>query len=232
MKRIKFTFIAVAIVAAGLASCELTKLDNYEAPDAELSGRFIDWETGELVQQDIIRGTEVELKEHGYDPVAIQRLNAKPDGTYQDKMLFAGTYTIEPVRGNFLPVEPDSILIEGETVHDFVVTPYLRILDANIVKEGSKIIATFRIQQNVSNNITRIGLYGHPNPIAGQPIRTVATERPINAVVGPNKVFTLEIDIAANDALEEGNQYFFRVGALIDVPQAKFNYAPAVRLAI
>ena len=229
MERIKFTFIAVVIVAAGLVSCEL---DNYEAPSAELSGSFIDAETGELVQQDIIRGTEVQLTEHGYDPVSHQYLNAKPGGTYQDKLLFANTYTIEPVRGNFLPVEPDSIVIEGKTVHDFVVTPYLRIIDANIVKEGSKIIATFRVQQNVSEDITRVGLYGHPNPIAGQPINTMATETPINAGVDPSQTFTLEIDLAGNTEVEEGDKYFFRVGAHANIPEAKFNYAPGVWIDI
>ena len=47
-----------------LHSCEL---DNYDGPDATLSGRIIDKETGELVEQDIIRGTQIEFIEHGYD---------------------------------------------------------------------------------------------------------------------------------------------------------------------
>jgi hypothetical protein len=230
MEKIKLNLIAIILATAGIfASCEL---DNYEAPTAELSGSFIDYETQELVQQDIIRGTVIRITEHGYDPVANQYLNAKPDGTYMDKFIFANTYSVQPERGNFVSVEEQEIVIEGKTKLDFIVTPYIRINDVSIVKSGSKIIATFKLQQNVDNNIKTIGLYGHPNPIAGQPIRTVASEMAINAVVDPNQTFTLEIDIAANNALEEGNQYFFRVGALIDVPEAKFNYAPAVRLSI
>lgn len=231
MEKIKLNLIAVIIATAGMfASCEL---DNYEAPTAELSGSFIDAETEELVQQDIIRGTEIRLTEHGYDPVANQYLNAKPDGTYMDKLLFANTYTVQPERGNFVPVEEQEIVIEGQTTLDFIVTPYIRVNDVSIVKSGSKIIATFKLQQNVSNKVRTIGLYGHPNSIAGQPIRTVATEMAINAVVDPNQVFTLQIDLPSNSSrLEAGNQYFFRVGALIDMGEAKFNYAPAVRLSI
>lgn len=230
MKKIKLSLIAMVIATAGiLASCEL---DNYEAPNAELSGSFIDEETQELVQQDIIRGTEIRLTEHGYDPVANQFLNAKPDGTYVDKLIFANTYTVQPERGNFLPVEEQEIVIEGKTKLDFLVTPYIRINDVSIDKNGSKIVATFKLQQNVENNISTIGLYGHPDPIAGQPIRTVAAEMAINAVVNPDQTFTLEIDIDANTSLEEGDQYFFRVGAVIDIPESKFNYAPAVRLSI
>jgi hypothetical protein len=231
MKKIKLNLIAMILVTIGiLASCEL---DSYQSPNAELSGSFIDEQTQELVQQDIIRGTDIRLTEHGYDPVANQYLNAKPDGTYMDKMLFSNRYTVQPERGNFVPVEAQEIMIEGKTTLDFIVTPYIRVNDVSIVKSGSKIIATFKLEQNVDNNISRIGLYGHPNPIAGQPIRTVATEMSVNAVVDPNDTFTLEIDIPANSAnLETGHQYFFRVGALIDVPEAKFNYAPTVRLGI
>ncbi len=231
MKRMKFNLMAVILATAGLLmSCEL---DNYEGPDAELSGSFIDEKTQELVQQDIIRGTDIRLTEHGYDPVANQYLNAKPDGTYMDKMLFSNMYTVQPERGNFIPIAAQDVRIEGKTTLDFIVTPYIRVNDATIVKEGSKIIATFKLEQTVENNVSRIGLYGHPNPIAGQPIRTVATEMAVNAVVDPSQVFTLEIDIPANSAnLKAGEQYFFRVGALIDVPEAKFNYAPAVRLGI
>lgn len=231
MKRqIRFKLTTMIIAVAGIfASCEL---DNYEAPTAELSGSFIDEETQELVQQDIIRGTEIRLTEHGYDPVQDQYLNAKPDGTYMDRLLFANTYTVRPERGNFLPVEEQEIVIEGETKLDFVVTPYLRINDATIEKNGSKIIASFKLEQNVDNNVRTIGLYGHPNPIAGQPIRTVATELAIDSLVDPNETFTLEIDIDANTSLEEGEEYFFRVGALIDVPEAKFNYASPVRVNI
>lgn len=231
MKKIKFSLMAMIIATAGmLASCEL---DNYEGPTAELSGSIIDEETQELVQQDIIRGTVISITEHGYDPVSPQYIRTKPDGTYMDKLLFANMYTVQPERGNFLPVEPQDIMIEGKTTLDFMVVPYIRVKDATIVKSGSKIIATFKLQQNVDNNVSRIGLYAHPNPIVGEPIRTVATEMAINAVVDPNQVFTLEIDLAANSSsLVAGNQYFFRVGALIDVGEAKFNYAPAVRLGI
>ena len=232
MKKIKLSLIATIIVATAgmLASCEL---DNYDAPNAELSGSIIDEETQELVQQDIIRGTEIKITEHGYDPVTPQYIRTKPDGTYMDKLLFANTYTIQPERGNFVPVEAQEIMIEGKTVRDFIVTPYIRVKEASIVRNGSKVIATFKLQQNVDNPVSKIGLYAHPNPIVGEPIRTVATEMPVNAAVDPNQVFTLEIDLAANSStLKAGSQYFFRVGALIDVGEAKFNYAPAVRLSI
>ena len=51
MKKIFVKTLFIAMSALILHSCEL---DNYDGPDATLSGRIIDKETGELVEQDII----------------------------------------------------------------------------------------------------------------------------------------------------------------------------------
>lgn len=208
------------------SACELNELDNYDPPTAGLNGSFIDEETGELVEQDIIRGSVIELVEHGYDPVSPQYLIVKNDGTYENSRLFANTYTVQPVRTNFKVVDPVDVVISGQTKLDFLVTPYIRIKDVEITKSGDKIIANFRLEQTSVSNILRIGLYAHPDPHVGEPMQIAKIEQNINAVVDPNQVHTLELDINDPD-LKDSNLYFFRVGALIDVPEAKFNYAPA-----
>ena len=227
MKKIRF-IILLSVFA--LSACEL---DNYDRPAAGLSGKFIDSETNELVQQDIIRGTVVELREHGYDQVAPQNLVVKNDGTYQNSLLFANTYTVEPKRGNFISVAPQEITLNGQTVLDFKVIPYIRIREATITKSGTKVIASFKLEQNLINNVKKIGLYAHNNPSVGEPMRQAAAEQELNAVSDPNQTYTIELDLPANiNALKPGNQYYFRIGALIDAPEAKFNYVQAVRLTI
>lgn len=224
------TLIILCIATLAFTACEK---DNYDAPTAGLSGNFIDAETNELVQQDIIRGTTIELIEHGYDPVTPQYLIVKNDGTYDNSLLFANTYTVKPVRGNFIAVEAQEVKISGQTKLDFRVTPYIRLKDVQIVKNGGKVVATFRLQQNVGNNVQKIGLYAHSDARVGEPMRLVAAEQAINAVADPGHVYTLEIDLAANSSvLKPGNKYYFRAGALIDVGEAKLNYHPAVRLDI
>ena len=218
---------------SGMLALSACKLDNLEKPAAGLSGRFIDAQTDELVQQDIIRGTQIELKEHGYDPVSSQFLVVKTDGTYENSMLFANTYTIQPVRGNFINVEPQEFKIGPGSTLDFKVVPYIRIREANIVKTGNKVIATFKIQQNIISNVKKIGLYAHVDSRVGEPMRQAAAERELNAVTDANQVYTLEIDLPSNSSvLKPGNQYYFRIGALIDAAEAKLNYAPAVRISI
>jgi hypothetical protein len=225
-----FKILVMFISALGLfSSCEL---DNYEEPDAGLSGRLIDEETNELVQQDIIRGSVVEIIEHGYNPASPQNLIIKNDGTYDNNRLFANKYTVQPKRGNFKPVEAQDIEIKGQTTLDFKVTPYIRIKDLSIVKNGKNVVATFKIQQTNVNKVKKVGLYGHPDPHVGEPMQIARTEQNIEAVTNPNTVYTLSLDTTADPDLIAGKEYFFRVGALTDVGEAKFNYAPAIKIAL
>lgn len=222
--------LIICIAALAFTACEK---DNYGGPNAGLSGRFIDAETKTLVEQDIIRGTTIEIAEHGYDPVEKQVLIVKTDGTYVNSLLFANTYTVQPVRGNFIDVAPQDVKISGSTTLDFTVVPYIRIREAGIVKNGTKVVATFKLQQTVTNNVKKIGLYAHQDSRVGEPMRFVAAEADVNAVTDPNQTYTLSIDLPSNSSqLKPGKAYYFRVGAVIDKGDAKFNYAPAVKLDI
>lgn len=229
MNKVKYIFF-IATLVLGMTSC---KKDNYDGPTAGLSGRFVDAKTQELIDQDIILGTTIEIIEHGYASRTPQALIVKTDGTYSNTMLFANTYTVTPVRGNFIPIDSQVVNIQGQVTLDFAVTPYIRLHEVNIVKSGTKVVATFKLEQNVINNVKKIGLYAHSDSRVGEPMRLVAAETNLNAPSDPSHVYTLEIDLAANTTtLKPGNKYYFRVGALIDAGEAKPNYRPAVRLDI
>ena len=60
-------------------------------------------------------------------------------------------------------------------------------------------------------------------------MRTISTGKNVNKVVDPTTVFTLKLRIKK---LEKGQQYFFRMGAIIDVPEAKYNWSDADRLGV
>jgi hypothetical protein len=221
------------IVYMAVLACAACEKDNYGGPDAGLSGSFIDAETKALVEQDIIRGTTIEIAEHGYDPVEKQILIVKNDGTYANTLLFANTYTVQPVRGNFADIAPQDVQIAGNTKLDFTVVPYIRIKEPNIVKNGTKVTATFKLQQTVTTNVRKIGLYAHQDSRVGEPMRFVAAEADVNAVTDPGHVYTLSIDLPSNTSqLKPGKAYYFRIGAVIDKGDAKFNYAPVVKLDI
>jgi hypothetical protein len=227
----KKNLLAVIAAAMALTACEI---DNYSGPNAGISGRFIDAETGEMVAQDIIRGTQIDMLEHGYNATTPQyHLRVKTDGSYANTMMFANTYTVQPVRGNFVAVEPQDIDVNGITELDFNVLPYIRVRDATIARSGDRIVASFRLEQTIPTNVRKAGLYVHYDASVGEPFRLVAAEIDINGVVDPNQVHSVEIDVPANSSLlVSGQEYFCRVGAIIDVGDAKANYSPTIRIPL
>ena len=229
-------YIMLVAVLALFASCEL---DNYDGPNAELYGTFIDQETNEPLAQDIVNGTVIEIIEHGWvvDQTNVtQTLVVKGDGTYWNSQIFAGKYLVRAVRGNFHEIPPiDTVDIIGNTELNFMVTPYLRIKESSVVREGTTVTATFKIEQTSAQNVARIGLYVHPNPNVGEPMTlTSRVEQTLDRLVEADEIFTLTIDLAANSStLLPGEQYYFRIGAVSSATaSAKFNYAPAVRITI
>lgn len=231
----KIKYILSCALLAVFTSCEV---DNYEQPSAELYGTFTDAGTNEPLAQDLVNGTVIELIEHGWvkgQTNVTQTLVVKGDGSYKNSLIFPGKYLVRAVRGNFQDIPPvDTVAINGSTKLDFKVTPYLRIKESSIVRTGTKVTATFKIEQTTTQNVTRIGLYVHPNPNVGGPMTlTSRVETTLNRLTTPTETFSITIDLAANSTtLLPGQQYYFRIGALSSAGSAKHNYAPALRITI
>lgn len=221
------TIIKIFSISCLMTACTL---DNYEAPTGSLHGTFIDKETGEPIEQDIIRGTQIEYQEGRF--TANQYMVVKADGTYRNDQMFHGVYRITPVRGNFEPLDTEEVEIKGDTKHDFEVIPFLRIKNVNIFKNGNKVRALFKIQQTGYDNVLKIGLYAGTDKAVGANVFQSGVEQPVGSLVSPEQSFVIEMDIANNPRLQAGKTYYFRVGAVIDAPEAKFNYAPAIELTL
>lgn len=218
--------MAMLLIAA--VSCEK---DNYDAPDSSIFGSFIDEETGELVEQDIYNGTVIEYIEEGY--TTIETMIVKNDGTYRNNLMFSGNYTMTPVRGNFEPLDPLQVRVSGATQVDFLVKPYLRLENVAIYRNGDVIRASFTLVQTGFDKVKSIGLFVSPEPSVGYQMNTVKVEMAVGERFKAPKEFTVNLNIPANSSkLHSGKSYFFRVGALVDVPEAKYNYAPAVRITL
>lgn len=213
-----------------LAACG--KLDNYEGPDASLKGVVKDTDGGALIEQDIDGGTKIIYKELGFKNPAEQQMIFKVNGEYQNKLLFAATYDIYFNESNF--IKPDTLknyeIKKGENTLDFTVKPYIRVSEVTIVKSGTEIVADFTITPTVDNKVKEIGLFGHIDRIAGNKYALQRKTQGINAASKDTPVkYTLRL---STSGFKSGKSYYFRVGGLIDVHNAKYNYAPSVRLGI
>ncbi len=231
MKKILTT--VAFIMPFALLSCSL---DNFDAPDAAISGGFYDDVTGELILQDIVNGTKIKYEEYGYSNPEQQNMVVKNDGTYRNSKIFSGTYDFYFEESNFIP--PVRLIgyeiHKGENTLDFHVQPYIRITGALIRKEGNKIVARFNVSPTTSNyQVKEVGLFAHSDYAVGADLSTVRTKANVNAVIEDSQSYTLEINLDDNsDNLKPGKSYYFRVGALIDAAGAKYNYAKTVKITI
>ena len=227
-------YIGFALVAISLASC---KLDNYTQPNASLYGSVIDDETGELILQDLnqSQGSSIEIVEdywvNGEQKTQARTLNFKTDGTYCEKNMFNGTYTLRATRTNFYPVE-DVIEVHGDTEYILHTTPYARLLDPQIefVDTKGMVVATCRVKSD--EKIKNVRLFCSENPNVSLGINEAgdnACQVGVNGYLGEDQVITLKMD---TQYMTSGKDFYFRLGALVDVNEARYNYSPAVRLHI
>ncbi len=228
---LKLTLIVLPLMA--FLSCDLNDIDNYDGPNASIQGGIYDKETGELVEQDIINGVQIEYIEQGYDNPQIQYQVVKNDGTFQNRMMFAGRYTMRAVRGNFIPTEDIEVEVKGNTEINFKVQPYIRIKNAKIEKKDNKIVATFSIQQTLKNKVKNIALFAHKEKNVGDPLaKTISVKQEINDITSENTIYTLTINPSEYSEMKSGEKFYFRIGALMEESEAKYNYVSAVRIEI
>ncbi len=229
MKRINQTFMIGAFLAITLSSCEL---DNYDGPNASIYGSVVDVQGGALIEQDVDNGSKIIYKELGFTNPEEQNMVFKVNGEYRNNLIFAGKYDIYFNESNF--VKPDTLkaytVKEGENQLNFTVQPYIRISNVSIIKSGSEIVATFTVTPTVTNNVKQVGLFGHIDRVAGNQYALQKTTQNINAASKDIPVtYTLRL---GTGGFKTGKEYYFRVGGLIDVPNAKYNYAPSVKIVI
>lgn len=146
-------------VLATVTGCGLTSYDNYEKPEAVLSGAIVH-------EGDTIRvrsgAAELELWEPGFElntkiPVSISK-----DGTFSAK-LFEGSYKLTQLIGDgpWVPsTDTMAVEVNGDKQIQFEVEPYYKITSSDIALEGSEITADFTLEQvNGSRDISFVTLF-------------------------------------------------------------------------
>lgn len=243
MKRIFLNISLVSFIVFTFASCEMFKIDNYEAPNASFHGGIKDNETGELVETDIQNGSAIRAYELGWPTEAAQTWVVKQNGEFRNDMVFAAHYKIEFINGNFYPFTiADLEIKKGDNQHDFQVTPYIRVRNVTIRREGNAIIATFSLQAgNPEVKLSAIRLYAFTDIYVGEQVKFDTKGDNFRQTFSPakeidNTTYTLSIDLTENaDFFKYNRNYYFRIGALASVSNVgtiRYNYAPFVMIPL
>jgi len=150
MKKI-FTVIACVAAMSAITSCDWFVLDNQDSWDASVSGKIIDAKTGEPVQQ--MQGDSFAITETGWDSETPQYWTVKSNGTYVNKLVWAGDYFMKTNSGNYVADQADFKLKKGENTVDFKVTPYARLTNVQVSYANGKITATCKVESDLSEDV-------------------------------------------------------------------------------
>ncbi|HLP73496.1 MAG TPA: DUF3823 domain-containing protein [Bacteroidales bacterium] len=245
MKKVFYYIILITSLIYGLTSCEI---DNFPQPDAQVYGAIRDSVGGELVEQDMVTGSVIGTYElGGYDNPVLRTWAIMTTGEYRNNLVYSNTYKIEFTSCNFFPYTIDEVTFKpGPNEQDFLVTPFIRVKNCTIVREGNLVKASFNLEAGKPTvKVSKISLYVFMDKFVGEYVKsTVATGigKPSQsfspaATINPATVYNLSIDLAANktSVFAVSRNYYFRVGVNANqagVGTIRANYAPYVKIPI
>ncbi|MDR0540974.1 MAG: DUF3823 domain-containing protein [Dysgonamonadaceae bacterium] len=239
--------LRISLVIVSIICFYACELDNYEGPNAQISGRILDHNGNLLRTEPGASNMRIEMYElswaNGDSSVAVtpNYLNVKIDGTYNNSKVFAGTYKIRPVEGAFYPYKDggDTIVINGKTVKDFIVTPYLNVdwvEEPHFNPADSCIEASFKFTRNshpdvFMSDVLDAGLFISSNQyvgnnnyysdiVSGKTTLNNALEGETITVKTARKVKYYNTDV------------YVRVGACCADTYKKYNYTTIVKVHI
>jgi len=225
MKKIILIFATISVL---FVSC--SKIDNYDAPSATLSGQVIDKTTGQPFLTDQPNGFRVRYKEvsEKFPNAQYYYFWGKADGAFNNSKIFAGNYEVCPVEGAFITPEPKQVSIPGTV--SFEVTPYLCVTQDNVSFNASskKLSVSFKVSRPSGSNATpatafvavswnpAVGYFVHGTDGTG-----ILETRKVSAD-DLEKTISFDIDLSS---LPSGHDWYVRMGCSSSLNTSRYNYS-------
>ncbi|HEY8930067.1 MAG TPA: DUF3823 domain-containing protein [Mucilaginibacter sp.] len=240
----RFLYAALCLAIAATTSC--SKVDNYAAPSATISGKTVDEATGETVQTEIGGGgTRVKLLEISYssNPVP-EYFQSKQDGTFNNTKVFPATYKVS-VEGPFVPIvqtdntgavisdASQTITLKNTADLTFKVQPFLKVewVGKPVVNADKSVTVQVKVTRGTTNpayqqDITNINLYVSNTQYDGS---NNYDPRYSNLVSYSGATGTAllgqTITITTTGGALPDQDVYFRVGARINAGLNEYNYS-------
>ncbi len=241
----KLLYVLLPALAATMVSCEI---DNYKEPNAGVRGRFLDSKDNTtLIGTDINNGNEITVYEQGWSAETAQTWKVDNTGEYTNTRVFAADYRIEFLNTNFYPYKGENIITikKGQkNVYDFVVTPFLRVIDPKISYDAATktITAKCRIEAGGSDvTLGELRLFVFTDKWVGNSIHSgiggTAVAVQGDEIIDSGREYTMTIKVSDHkDFFKYSREYFFRIGARANGPSSygniRHNYSPLVVINI
>lgn len=220
MKRI-FCILPLLLLAV---SCDWFELDNEDSWDASIEGRFLDSKTGEPVQLGYTTSSSFSIYELGWDGEEAQTWYAKPNGTYVNKLAWAGDYRIQSTSSNYYPLTEEFTIAKGANDKDFTVTPYARVIDPSISYDAAshRLVARFKVEYGDAAKTTsmKVKLFGFTDRFVSQSFDNftdASTKLEYGVPTDGTTEVTLYVDVtdksANNSQFQYNRTHYLRIGA-------------------
>ena len=255
MKKI-ITLISCIVALFSLTSCDWFKLDNLDGWDAQVEGKIVDQGTGQPIQME--QGNNIQVYElygsqygythgkqkdengneiAGWDGTSSISWAVKNDGTFVNKLTFAGKYRFEPAGGNFSAEKQFFELKKGSNTVEFKATPYVRIKNVKPSWDGSKINVSFDVEAAVAGTrISRVEICVFPDRWVRHSQNNCQYDSGAYKTNPTETSFSLSVDSKAPANANEFQYdriHYFRVAALGSNPANSsnaYNYSAVYKL--
>jgi hypothetical protein len=127
-------------------SCD--EIDNYEMPNGSIYGTLTDLMTDEGLQSEQPNGFSIKLYEKGGKKNLPITFYGKPDGTYENAMIFQNEYKVIPTEGAFFPIDTATVQVGSRTECNFDVIPFLTVTNVSVTPSAGKITSTYNIARS------------------------------------------------------------------------------------
>ena len=211
----RFYFLIPAMIFIFLASC---KKDNYEAPEADFTGRLV--YKGEALN--IQHGNlNFELWQPGFGNNGAIDVNVNQEGSFSAK-LFSGDYKLvfSNNQGPFLwpknargAQDTIAVNINGNKTLDIEVMPYYMIRTPQLTFAGGKVLATCSLEKIVTDanakDVERVTLYLSKTQFADSQTNVATSNLAGSAITNPNSV---SLEVTVPTLTPSQNYVFARIG--------------------
>lgn len=217
----KFVNIFLILILALTAAC-CSKIDNYSAPNAGLTGTITDNTTNKGLQSEQPNGYRIRLIEAGY-PVPLD-FWGKADGTFKNTQLFADKYKVIPIEGPFLAPDTAIVTISGLTTVNFNVIPFMTITATAPLVSGKNVIVKYTLSKpsQVTDDIVRSITMAAKVLAVSNSVNDYSVSRDLSGMTYPTITGTQFSDTLKN--LPSGTIYV-RVGGKTSNGLGKYNYS-------
>jgi hypothetical protein len=221
--------INLLVIISITSSCD--KIDNYDFPNGNIYGKLIDQITNENLQSEAPNGFNVKLFEKGgmrNNPIIF---TGKPDGTFENALIFQNEYKVLPTEGAFFPVDTATVQVGARTEVSFEVMPYLAVTNVTVTPSSGQVTATYNIARNkvgdkIFERVTLVSMVNTVNNV-------VYNFRKVTSLTGTSDATVLATQYTdVLTGLTSGKTYWVRVAVRTNNALKRYNYSKPFQVTI